>query len=664
MSATESETIEEERVRIGASILSLMLLVGFSLAAQTTDTNVPYSAGGLSSLLPPSEAVRSLGSPLRTDATGDTLRVDIDSFNNAVGLTAGGTFFAAARLSPTKACTVATVIFYKWDASYDDYLYVWGKGTASTPGQLIESVPYSGATTMAWQTVNLPVLVPLADDKDDIWVGPRINHGAGTYPLGIDDGPAVATRGGWINADGRWVELSSIGFDANWHIRALLGHGAIPTIDVGAVAVLVPKDTVVPGPVSPKVRIRNFGANPVSNVPVICQIDSVVGESSHVVFTDTANYTGPLAPSETVDVTFPKSWTGVAHKNYYQVRIFTKLPEDPVPTNDTAHASIIPAIDVGAVAVLAPKDTVMSGPVSAKARLRNFGFNPVSNIPVICRIDSAGTIIFTDTANYTDTLAPSDTASVAFPDSWTGIAHKVHYQVAIFTKLPEDSVQTNDTAYASVIPTIDVGAESVLVPNDTIVPGPVVPKVRVRNFGFSRVDSITVTCQIDSAGNIIFTTDTMYAGSIGRSASADVTFPDTWTGVAGNTYQVAIFTKLAEDSVQANDTVHASVTVVPPGVEEKPAILGGMVDNVLPTLVRDRVRINFTVARRGKVNLGVYDAAGLLVRTLVNGTLDSGSQSATWDRTNSSGRRVANGAYFYRLTVDGRTVSSKSVLFN
>jgi hypothetical protein len=102
----------------------------------------------------------------------------------------------------------------------------------------------------------------------------------------------------------------------------------------------------------------------------------------------------------------------------------------------------------------------------------------------------------------------------------------------------------------------------------------------------------------------------------------------------------------------------------PQAVEEQHVMLGGSIDNVAPTLVRDHVRINFTVARRGNVNLGVYDATGSLVRTLVNGTVEPGSRTATWDRTNSSGRRVANGSYFYRLTANGRTVSSKSVLFN
>jgi hypothetical protein len=106
------------------------------------------------------------------------------------------------------------------------------------------------------------------------------------------------------------------------------------------------------------------------------------------------------------------------------------------------------------------------------------------------------------------------------------------------------------------------------------------------------------------------------------------------------------------------------IALGPQGVEEQHVKVVSSIDNVVPTLVRDRARINFTVARRGAVNLSVYDATGSLVRTLVNGTLEAGRQSATWDRTNSSGRTVANGSYFYRLSVDGKTVSSKTVLFN
>jgi hypothetical protein len=129
-------------------------------------------------------------------------------------------------------------------------------------------------------------------------------------------------------------------------------------------------------------------------------------------------------------------------------------------------------------------------------------------------------------------------------------------------------------------------------------------------------------------------------------------------------HELYVFAGDALGNFVTPNQLYYRISFGPPGVEEQHVKLGGSIDNVTPTLVRDHVRINFTVARRGNVSLGVYDATGSLVRTLVNGTVEPGSQSATWDRTNSSGRRVANGSYFYRLTVGGKTVTSKSVLFN
>ncbi|GEM_PF-2922937 len=86
------------------------------------------------------------------------------------------------------------------------------------------------------------------------------------------------------------------------------------------------------------VRIRNFGSNPVSNIPLFCRIDSLDSACTDV-FTDTVVYPGPLAPSESADVTFPKSWTG-AVGNDYDVTMFTSLPEDSIYDNDTACAPV------------------------------------------------------------------------------------------------------------------------------------------------------------------------------------------------------------------------------------------------------------------------------------------------------------------------------------
>jgi len=322
-------------VRIGATILSLMLFAGLCLAAQTAATNAPSGAGAISSLLRPSDAVPSPLTSARPFAVGDTLHVDAEAYNNAIGLTAGGTFFTAARLTPVKACTVVACIWYRWNSCSDNYLFVWAGNSSTQPGAIIESIPYS-APDSAWQTTTLTTPVPL-DSGDDIWIGPRMTHSAGTYPLGTDDGPYVSTRGDWINYQGSWVELNASGLSCNWHIRAILGSGHLPANDVGVQTVLAPTGTIMPGSVAPKAHVRNFGSNPDSSVLLTCWIDSA---SVHV-FTDTTTYPGPLDSGATADVTFPNSWNGGVTGNTYHVTMFTSLPADSNHANDTARATVL-----------------------------------------------------------------------------------------------------------------------------------------------------------------------------------------------------------------------------------------------------------------------------------------------------------------------------------
>jgi len=60
-------------------------------------------------------------------------------------------------------------------------------------------------------------------------------------------------------------------------------------------------------------------------------------------------------------------------------------------------------------------------------------------------------------------------------------------------------------------------------------------------------------------------------------------------------------------------------------------------------------RLTYMVQRAGPVRLGVYDAAGRLARKLVDGVAEPGRYSVTWDGTDSRGRQLAGGVYFYRV---------------
>ena len=730
-------------MRIGATILSLMLLVGLSLAAQAAATSAPSSAGAFSSLFRPSDAVLSPGTSAGIDAVGDTLHVDLEAFNNAVGLTAGGTFYTAARLTPVRACTVVACIWFRWNQPSNDYLFVWAANTTTQPGAIIESVPFT-APDSGWQTTTLLTPVPL-DSGHDIWIGPRMTNTAGTYPLGVDDGPHVATRGDWINYQGSWVELySAASLDVNWHIRAILGSGTLPAHDVGVEQVLAPMGTVAPGPIAPKAHIRNHGSSAESDIPLTCWIDSA---SVHV-FSDTTTYPGPLAPATAVDVSFPHNWTGV-NGNTYRVTMFTSLPADSNYANDTARATVSVQAAVWETIPKPPADVdrVVHATVydPQNDKIYMIGGNPAG---------ATGTYL-TDCQEYDPAARKWATkAPMLTPRGWirgSYCAGKIYViggqdnsGAAIAVNECFDPV-ANSWSTKTARPRIGLAASEV-VWHDSLI---YVMGGNDATSGFDNVDIYnpaadawtvgTALPAVDFMGSAAIVGDTifivqayngstcwsnLYKGVISSSnptqitwtsgpAPSEVVFNGGTAAMNGDVYWLGGFISAATvtNHVWKYSTKTGAITAVTPnypvtlarcnfmvarpsaqelyvfagdqagdwvtpnqqyyrisfgpaGVEEQHVKLGASIDNVMPTLVRDHVSINFTVARRGRANLSVYDATGSLVRTLVNGTVEPGSQSATWDCTNSSGRRVASGSYFCRLTSDGRTVSSKSVLFN
>mgnify|MGYP000334554735 CR=1 FL=1 len=64
----------------------------------------------------------------------------------------------------------------------------------------------------------------------------------------------------------------------------------------------------------------------------------------------------------------------------------------------------------------------------------------------------------------------------------------------------------------------------------------------------------------------------------------------------------------------------------------------------------------------GPVRLRIFDAAGRLVRTLVEGDQAAGEHRVQWQGLDQAGRGVAAGAYYYRLESGGRSLVRRMVL--
>ncbi len=94
--------------------------------------------------------------------------------------------------------------------------------------------------------------------------------------------------------------------------------------------------------------------------------------------------------------------------------------------------------------------------------------------------------------------------------------------------------------------------------------------------------------------------------------------------------------------------------------EAKPAMT--RLGNVVPNPLNPQTTVHYALAQSGPVKLAIYDVAGRLVRTLVDGVVGAGEFGAVWDGKDAAGQQVAPSIYFVRFQADGRTESRKIVL--
>jgi len=78
-----------------------------------------------------------------------------------------------------------------------------------------------------------------------------------------------------------------------------------------------------------------------------------------------------------------------------------------------------------------------------------------------------------------------------------------------------------------------------------------------------------------------------------------------------------------------------------------------------PSLVHGKSKISFDLSVEGHVRLSVYDAAGRMIRTLVDEYAGAGAHNVTWDRTADNGRQVPPGVYFVKLGQLGKSSVQK-----
>jgi hypothetical protein len=81
-----------------------------------------------------------------------------------------------------------------------------------------------------------------------------------------------------------------------------------------------------------------------------------------------------------------------------------------------------------------------------------------------------------------------------------------------------------------------------------------------------------------------------------------------------------------------------------------------------PNPFNPMTKIEYGLAAPEWVSLRIYDAAGRLVRELVNETRPAARYEDVWDGRDGAGRQIASGMYFYRLDAGAFTQTKKMIL--
>ena len=99
-----------------------------------------------------------------------------------------------------------------------------------------------------------------------------------------------------------------------------------------------------------------------------------------------------------------------------------------------------------------------------------------------------------------------------------------------------------------------------------------------------------------------------------------------------------------------------------PGTDAPPSLRAPLLAAPAPNPFNPQTELAFEIGDAGRARLAIHDAAGRLVRTLVDAALPAGRHVRAWDGRDDAGRRVSGGAYLVRLTVDGRAAPSRKVV--
>jgi hypothetical protein len=332
-------------------------------------------------------------------------------------------------------------------------------------------------------------------------------------------------------------------FETNNYLTTQVTVG---TKDVGIIEITSPAAEIdSPGTITPQVKIKNFGALPVS-FPIYFKI---TGPSSYFNSQTVLN----LLPNEERTVNF--NFWQVGRRGDYLASCSLSLSGDRNPANDTLSKIFVVRVkDVGILQIIAPKGIIDSGEeVIPQVRMKNYGsvalsFKTIFKIPPIY-LDSQEISL--------NSLEETTLTFNKFTGETTGL-----FIVNCSLNIADANLANNlkrETLFISGVGERDVGVLRIIAPLYYSVRGEIRPLAVVKNFSPSYQSFKAFFKIVDSLAHNAVYFESTWVFNLAPGFSKDIAFP-IWPAEIG-LYSLTCSTYLAKDINQTNDVVKSYVRI-------------------------------------------------------------------------------------------------------
>ncbi len=549
-----------------------------------------------------------------TNPEGDWITWCNMALGNSVGVGAAIVFDVAHRwpqedLVPYAGRSISRLEFVPVFNNCVYTLKVWTGGSASDAGTLVHSQVVASPVMNEWNTVILNALIPIPA-TGDLYYGYEVNTQGG-YPAGCDSGPPVEGKGNMMYFQGAWQTLTQVAptLPYNWNIRAFAQFAPPPLQQLNPIA-----------------ELREY---PLVNLPLALnrftpsEPDRVI--TGYKVYRD-----GNLLATLNDEEIFTYTDAGLPNATYtYNVTSFASTGEsDPATVIVELNfqlAELVMGDDFEAhpdfATTFAPwtlrdqdnSDTYgITGydfPGSG-GHMAYIIFNPSATTPPLTSI----------TAHSGAKMAACFAATTAVNNDWIispRISMGTNSSIKFFARSHTDAYGLERFRVGvSTLPTIIIQGFTFVNPGD-YVEAPTEWHEYV--YDLSAYDNqlvyIAIRCVSDDA--FVFYLDDVTIHSDGGSvANEDITAPVLRTELGGN----------------------------------------------YPNPFNPSTTIRYSVAESGPVNIDIYNVKGQLVKQLVKDEKQAGQHSVVFDGTDSSGRPVASGIYFYKMQAGKFNATRRMIL--